>query len=52
MEEENRLLGRPENETKLTALQGSFVFVLRRKPVWGREEATPLGPLYAASAAA
>jgi hypothetical protein len=51
MDGENRLLGRPENETKLTALQGKFVFVLWRKPVWGREEAKPLGPRKAASAA-
>jgi hypothetical protein len=51
MEGENRLLGRPVNETKLTALQGNFVFVFRRKPIWGREEARPLGPLEAASAA-
>src|ERR1700722_938671 len=41
-----------ENATKLNPLSwGNFVCRFGWKPVWGREEATPLGPRYAASAA-
>jgi hypothetical protein len=39
------------DETKLTALQGSFVFVLGGSLFWGREGAKPLGPHGAASVA-
>ena len=50
MEGENRLLGRPEDETKLTALQGSFVFVLGGSLFGGEKGQRPSAPVYAASA--
>ena len=50
LEGENRLLDGTRNATKLTASAISSV-VLGRKPVWGREGASPLGPRSAASAA-